>query len=331
VSSSGSRAASAVIGEGQHTDRFIVTILALSTVLLLAVGWIISGALVAASAPALAVATGRTAGSSCTLFIIAVMTAQGRADVRVVTRRPGAVVVLAFLGYFVYFGGTMLGIAHIGASRTGLIVSLLPCITFIVGIIGFGEQATLRKAAGTAVAVAAAVGYSLVTRSGHESHGTGLLNLMIGLAFTLLATVTFAVYGYAYKSRFHDVSPVSALALLFGVATLMLIPVTAATVPLGSVRLSQWLGAFGLGAVLTAPVYITGHELFLRRGPLFVAAIALVVPFLVRMGEWALGNVSAPDLPSMIFMALCLAGVTAVVRGAQAPQVTADQAKNSLS
>jgi drug/metabolite transporter (DMT)-like permease len=295
------------------TDRLIVAGLAVTTVGLLAVGWIVSGALVADSTPALAVAVGRTAGSFFTLAIIAAMSANGRAAFRVLGRRSWIVIQLALLGYFFYFGGTMLGVARIGASRAGLVVALMPCITFVVGMIGFGERATLRKSAGTVTAVAAAVGYAAVTQSGPD-HNTGLTNLVVGVGFTLFATLTFAIYGYAYKSRLHDVSPVSALAVLFGVATLLLLPAAAATVPLGSTNLTKWLGAFLLGAVLTAPVYITGHELFLRRGPLFVAAIALVVPFLVRIGDWALGNASAPDVPSMAFMALCLGGVVAVVR-----------------
>jgi drug/metabolite transporter (DMT)-like permease len=294
--------------------RLAVPLLAVSTVALLAVGWVGSGELIANSTPALVVATARTAGSCVTLAVIAALSASGRAGLRAVARRPGAIAWLAFIGYFIYFGGTMLGVARIGASRAGLIVALLPCVTFVVGIIGFGERATPRKVIGTLIAVAGAVGYAAATRAGHDAHATGLATLAAGAGVTLLATITFAVYGYAYTRRFHDVSPPSALAVLFGAATLMLLPVAAAVVPLGRVSLTQWLGAFGLGALLTAPVYITGHELFLRRGPFFVAAIALVVPFLVRLGDWGLGNASPLDLASLGFMALCVAGITAVVR-----------------
>jgi drug/metabolite transporter (DMT)-like permease len=294
--------------------QLAVGLLAVATIALLAVGWVVSGALIADSTPPLVVATARTAGSCVTLAVIAAWSAPGRASLRAVARRPGAVAGLAFIGYFIYFGGTMLGVARIGASRTGLIVALLPCVTFVVGIIGFGERATTRKILGTLIAVGGAVGYAAATRPGHDAHPTSLATLAAGAGITLVATIAFAFYGYSYTSRFHDVSPPSALAMLFGAATLMLLPVAAATVPLGQVSLSQWLGSFGLGAILTAPVYITGHELFLRRGPFFVAAIALVVPFLVRLGDWGLGNASPLDLASLSFMALCIAGITAVVR-----------------
>jgi drug/metabolite transporter (DMT)-like permease len=291
-----------------------VLVLSVCTVSLLAVGWVGSGALIADSTPALAVATARTAGSCVTLAIITALSARGRADLRVVARKPATVAWLAFIGYVVYFGGTMLGVARIGASRTGLIVGLLPCVTFVVGMAAFGERATWRKGIGTVIAVAGAIGYAAVTRPGHDAHATGLASLAAGAGITLLATIAFAFYSYAYKGSFHDVNPPSALAALFGTAALMLLPIAALTIPLGQVKISQWLGAFALGAILTAPVYVTGHELFLRRGPFFVAAIALVVPFLVRIGDWALGNASAPDLPSLWFMAVCIAGIVAVVR-----------------
>jgi drug/metabolite transporter (DMT)-like permease len=290
--------------------RLTVLVLAVCTVLLLAAGWIGSGVLVARTPP-LAVATGRTAGSFAILSVIAAMSEHGRADVRIVSRRPWVVTRLAFIGYFVYFGGTMLGVEFIGASRAGLIVALMPCAAFAAGAVAYGEQVTLRKMAGTVAAVAAAIGYSLATHSGSASN-TGLGNVVTGVTVTLVATVCFAVYGYAYKRNMEDVAPESALPVLFGAATLMFIPAAIAT--LGNVSAWQWLGSFALGAVFTAPVYVTGHKLFLLRGPLFVATIALAVPFLVRLGDWGLGNASAPNLPSMAFMALCLAGITLVVR-----------------
>lgn len=293
------------------SGRLTVLVLAVCTVLLLAAGWIGSGVLVARTPP-LAVATGRTAGSFAILSVIAAMSEHGRAGVRIVSRRPWVVTRLAFIGYFVYFGGTMLGVEYIGASRAGLIVALMPCAAFAAGAVAYGEQVTRRKIAGTVTAVAAAIGYSLATHSGSAASGTGLRNVVIGVTVTLVATVCFAVYGYAYKRNMEDVAPESALPVLFGTATLMFIP--AAIVTLGNVSAWRWLGSFALGAVFTAPVYVTGHKLFLLRGPLFVATIALAVPFLVRLGDWGLGNASAPNLPSMAFMALCLAGISLVVR-----------------
>lgn len=293
------------------SGRLTVLVLAVSTVLLLAAGWIGSGVLVARTPP-LAVATGRTAGSFAVLGVIAAMSEHGRADVRTVSRRPWVVTRLAFIGYFVYFGGTMLGVEFIGASRANLIVALMPCAAFAAGAVAYGEQVTSRKIAGTLTAVAAAIGYSLATHSGSAVASTGLRNVIAGVTVTLVATVCFAVYGYAYRRGMKDVAPESALPVLFGVATVMFIPAAIAT--LGKVSAWQWLGSFALGAVFTAPVYVTGHKLFLLRGPLFVATIALAVPFLVRLGDWTLGNDSAPSLPSMAFMALCLAGITLVVR-----------------
>jgi drug/metabolite transporter (DMT)-like permease len=288
-------------------------------VLLLTTGWVLSGVLVADDTPPLVVATGRVAASGVVLFGLALAGSTTRAAMIRVAARRATVVTLAFVGYFVYFVGTMLGVARIGASRTGLVVALLPCAAFLVGIVAFGEQATVRKAAGTAVAVAGAVGYAHVT----SGRGTGEVDdFLIGGGWALLATVAFAVYNYLYRSTLHDVPPLGALPVLFGLATLMLVPVTVATEPLSAVTPRQWLGSVLLGAVFTAPVYVTAHELVLRRGPLYMAMVSLVVPFFVRIVEWDLGSAPPMDLFALVTMAVSLAGIVITVRGPRRQDAT---------
>jgi drug/metabolite transporter (DMT)-like permease len=290
-----------------------VVVLATCTVLLLALGWVVSGLLVVRM-PALAVATGRVAGSAFILGIITGLTRHGRSDALVVARRPWTVAKLAFIGYFLYFAGTTLGVSRIGASRAGLIVALMPCFTFVVGVLGFGERVTARKVAGAAIAALAAIGYAITTHQGTEAGTGGVGNLVIGIGVTTVATIAFAVYSYAYNASLGDVKPESSLAILFAAAACALIPATAAVASLGTISPLSWLASFALGAVFTAPVYITGHMLFLIKGPLFVATISLAVPFLVRIGDWGLGQASAPNIASMGFMALCLIGISLVVR-----------------
>jgi drug/metabolite transporter (DMT)-like permease len=296
-------------------DRAVVALLIVATVALLTAGWVLSGVLVADDVPPLAVATGRAAGSTVVLFAIALTTASARSAVVTTARRGRSVLLLAFLGYFVYFVGTMLGVARMGASTTGLVVALLPCVTFAVGIAAFGERVTWRKAVGTLVAVAGAFGYALDT-PGAAADASGLLT---GGAWTLLATVTFALYNYLYRKALHDVPPLGALPVVFAAATAMLLPVAALTEPLADVTARQWSGTLVLGLVLTAPVYVTAHELVLRRGPLYMATLSLVVPFLVRVTEWSLGNAPALDPAAVATMVLCLAGIALTVRPARTP------------
>ncbi|MEV6318886.1 DMT family transporter [Streptomyces sp. NPDC051776] len=295
-------------------------VLATLMVGLLAVGWLLSGHLVR-GVPALAVAAGRTAASFVVISLIAVAMPRSWPGVRTAGSRPGAILVLAFLGFFVYYSGTLLGTGYLGASRVGLIVSLLPCITFVIGIVAFREPATRRKLLGTALAVAAACSYAVADGGVGEGSGSGTSAgaLLSGALLALGGTVTYALYGYVYRRRMADVSPLAALPAVTGAGTVMLGLVTVSFVPLGGVGVADWGGIAVLGAVLTAPVFLISHELILRKGPLFTSAVALVVPFLVRLGEWALGWAEAPGPLVVALILLCAAGVWLTVGGASRP------------
>ncbi|MFF6998258.1 DMT family transporter [Streptomyces sp. NPDC008313] len=301
-------------GGAAAPDRTLVAGLTVATLALLTAGWVLSGVLVADDVPPLTVATGRAAGSTFALLAIALATTPARQALARTARRGRSVLLLAFLGYFVYFAGTMLGVRSMGASNTGLVVALLPCVTFAIGMAAFGERFTRRKAWGTAVAVAGAFGYALDAASTDGTSTT--TDLLVGGGWTLLATATFALYNYLYREALGDLPPLGALPVVFAVATAMLLPVAALTESMGDVSARQWLGTLLLGAVLTAPVYVTAHELVLRRGPMYMAALSLLVPLLVRITEWSLGNAPALDAAAVLTMAACLTGVAITMRPA---------------
>ncbi|MEU3872974.1 MULTISPECIES: DMT family transporter [Streptomyces] len=298
----------------QQGGGLAVPALSALMVLLLAAGWLLSGRLVS-DAPPLAVAAGRTAASFATLVVVAALRPRAWADVRTGSRRVGAVAVLAFLGFFAYYTGTLLGIGRIGASRVGLIVSLLPCLTFLIGITAFRERSSLRKALGTVVAVAAALGYAAADGHASKTVNAAGSSLLTGALFALGGTFAYAVYGYVYRHRMADVSPLAALPAVTGAGTLMLGTAAALFVPLGAVSWADWGGIALLGAVLTAPVFLISHQLILLKGPLYTSALALVVPFLVRLGEWALGWAGAPGPLPVALICLCSAGVWLTVGG----------------
>ncbi|MER0247250.1 DMT family transporter [Streptomyces sp. HSW2009] len=298
------------------TRRLGVPVLATSMVLLLAVGWVVSGRLVHDNPP-LAVAAGRTVTSFLAICAICALRPSSWPKVRVSAGRWRAVGSLAVLGFFVYYTGTLLGVDRIGASRVGLVVSLLPCITFAIGIVAFREQTSTRKVLGTLLAVAAAFGYALDGGSSSGSTSTGAL--VSGVALALMGTFTYALYGYVYRQHMSDMPPMVALLPVTGVATVLLGLVAVLFVPLGSVGLLDWAGITVLGALLTAPVFLISHELIVRKGPLFTSAVALVVPFLVRLGEWARGAAKAPNLASVLFLLLCSAGVWMTVAARTSP------------
>jgi drug/metabolite transporter (DMT)-like permease len=320
-----------VPASGRRGERLAVPALGALMVALLAAGWLLSGYLVE-GAPALAVAAGRTAASFVVITIVAGLAPRTWPEVRAGAARRRAVLLLAFLGFFAYYSGTLLGTSRIGASRVGLIVSLLPCITFVIGITAFREPSTRRKVLGTTVAVAAACGYAVadgVTGVAGEAgaSGRGPATLLSGVLPALGGTFAYALYGYVYRQRMAGLSPLAALPAITGAGTVMLGVATALFVPLGSIAPADWGGIAVLGVVLTAPVFLISHELILRKGPLFTSALALVVPFLVRLGEWALGWAAAPGPLVLALIFACAAGVWLTVGGDRAarPQAAATE------
>ncbi|WP_246095944.1 DMT family transporter [Streptomyces botrytidirepellens] len=299
----------------------VVPALSVLMVLLLAAGWLMSARLVD-GVPALAVASGRTAASFLAISAIAALRPRSWPDVRKGFGRPGGFVLLAFLGFFAYYSGTLLGIGRIGASRVGLIVSLLPCVTFVIGIVAFGERGTVRKVCGTLLAVAAACGYAVADGAGGDAAADGA-TLSAGVLLALGGTFTYALYGYVYRQRMADISPLAALPAITGAGAVMLGLTTAVFVPMGGVTAADWGGVALLGAGLTAPVFLISHELILRKGPLHTSAVALVVPFLIRLGEWALGWAGAPGPLVLVLIVACSAGVWLTVGGSRRAQTPA--------
>ncbi|WP_419992413.1 EamA family transporter [Streptomyces boninensis] len=295
----------ATTGTGTGT----VALLSAALAALLAGTWLLSGAL-ADTAPPMAVAAGRTGFCFVTLLAVAAASASGRAGVRTAAARPGTAVLLGFLGFFAYAAGTLAAMPLIGTSRTNLVVALLPCLSFLLGVAFFRERGGARKALGTATAAAAAFGYAAV--NGGAAGGdtsTGDLTLGIGLAFG--STLGFALYGFVYRSRLSHVTPLAALPVVLGPATVMLLPL--ALPVLGEVTAGEWLGIAVLGVVVYAPAYVVQHRLILLRGPLFTAAVTLIVPFLVRLSGWGLGLETAPGALELLLLAACSAGIWLVV------------------
>ncbi|MFF4008226.1 EamA family transporter [Streptomyces sp. NPDC001717] len=302
---------------GGGGGRAVVPALAVGMVVLLSAGWLLSGHLVA-GVPPLAVAAGRTATAFVAITLFAVLTPRGRNGVRTAAARPRTVLVLAFLGFFAYYTGTLLGTRYVGASRVGLIVSLLPCITFVVGVLAFREANSRRKVLGTVLAGCGAVGFLLADGAAAAGGGPGTGALLSGGLLAFGGTFTYAFYGYVYRARMADVPALAALPAVTGAGTLMLGLTAVLFVPLGGVSAADWGGVAVLGGVLTAPVFLISHELILRKGPLFTSALGLAVPFLVRLGEWALGSAAAPGAPSVLLIAASAAGVWLTVGGTRA-------------
>lgn len=279
-------------------------------VLLLSGTWLLSGALVTGTDP-LIVAVGRTAVCCAALTAVAASTEAGRADLRRAATRPGTVWLLGLLGFAGYAAGTLLAIPRIGTSLTNLVVALMPCASVVVGALFFGERSAPRKAAGAALACAAAAGYAALGADAGDMDGTGLL-LVAG------ATAAFAVYGFLYRQRLSGLPPSAVLPVLLAAATCLLLPMALPALIDRPPTLAATGGIVVLGAVVYAPAYLVQHRLILLRGPVFTAAVQLAVPFTVRLGDWALGTAPAPTPAELLFLALCCGGIALVTVQPQA-------------
>jgi drug/metabolite transporter (DMT)-like permease len=283
--------------------------LAILMVVFLTAGWVLAGNLVH-RVPALDVAAGRTLSSCVVISLIAVAFSRTRHDSARVLRRWPAVLRLSFVGFFLYYTGTLLGTARLGAAEAGLVVSLLPCFTFLIGLLIRAEKPVISKLAGTVVATAAAMVYALVGGNG-SSGASG--SVLFGLALAAGGTVAYAGYGYLYRFSMSDLSPIAALPAITAAGAAMLFPLAAAFTPIGHIRLHDWMLIGVLGAGLTAPVFVIAHELIRTKGPLFAASFALVVPFTIRLTEWLLGRAAAPSPGTLGLLVLSAAGVWATI------------------
>lgn len=181
----------------------------------------------------------------------------------------------------------------------------MPCASVVVGALFFGERAAPRKAAGAALACAAAAGYAALGAEAGDMDGTGLL-LVAG------ATAAFAVYGFLYRQRLSGLPPSAVLPVLLAAATCLLLPMALPALIGRPPTLAATGGIVVLGAAVYAPAYLVQHRLILLRGPVFTAAVQLAVPFTVRLGDWALGTAPAPTPAELLLLALCCGGIALV-------------------
>ncbi|MGM1062235.1 DMT family transporter [Saccharothrix sp. Mg75] len=291
-----------------------VPVMAVGMVALLTGGWVMSGRLLA-QLPPLTVAGVRTLFTLPVVIGLVLVKARYRKASVVALRRPVALAKLALLGFFLYSVCTVFAITMIGASASGILVGLMPCLTLVIGVAAFRERSTPTKWVGTVLAVAASVVYGL--RHGVPvglAQATGW-TIALGVGLALAGTFFYSLYGFAYRAEMGDLPSLASLPGIAGVATLMLVP-TALLIgeDLWSLSLAQLGALFLLGAVFTAPVYVLSHELVLVRGPLFTASAAVCLPFLVRSTEWVLGVAPVFTVFEVTLFALAAAGVLLVVR-----------------
>ncbi|MGI8458851.1 MAG: EamA family transporter [Propionibacteriaceae bacterium] len=281
---------------------------------LLAATWIVSGIVVRRVGPDLT-AAGRSLFSLLGLGLLAARSPGTlRRSVAQMRRRPGALMLAGLLGVTVYAFASLRAIALVGVSLPNLLLAATPCVSLLLGVLVFGLQAPRAAVAGVLLAAVGAAAYVLGTfRVSAGDPGTLVVGTLVGLA----AVLTIAVYGQYYGRISVGHEPLDLLPGIFGAGTVLLWLLLVVTG-----RLSELLGLTWstvgllmlLGVAIYVPVYVLQHQLIHDRGAVFMASISLVVPFLVRAGELALGTAGLPSPIELGGLVVCVAGVGLVVR-----------------
>jgi len=213
--------------------------------------------------------------------------------------------VLAGLGVAGNFGFYALGIQTVGVAVAVTLMYAAPAFVFAVSIALGMERATWDKAVAV---VGVLAGLALLT----EIHTAGLGAVSTwGMAFGLLAGLSYAVFLFAFKAAARTGSAMQAIAIALATATVALLPWVEGEA-LGASLVSAdlpWLVLLGVfGAGLSFIAYIIG-----LRGtvPTVAAVLALVEPVTASLfGVLVLGETLSPV--QVAGMAVILVGVGAV-------------------
>jgi drug/metabolite transporter (DMT)-like permease len=282
---------------------------------LLGLTWIFSGLAVDRSSPDV-VAAGRSF-FSCLGIMLLLTRDRGalRRSVGMIRKRPFALLLSGLLGVAIYAFGSLQAIGLLGVSVPNLLVATTPCLSMIIGILWFAKRGNPRAWAGIALATVGAAGYVLGSFALGRHLGWPLV--LLGLGCGIAAVISIAFYGqhYARIAAGHD--PLDLLPGIFGFGTLILLVLLAVTGRLSAIfhiDLVTLLLLVVLGVAIYVPVYVLQHQLIHLRGAVYMAAVSLVVPFIVRAMEIVFLHAALPNLVEVASMIICVAGVALVVR-----------------
>lgn len=295
--------------------RWAVPAMSVAFLLLLVMTWVVSDLAVHRVGPDLT-AAGRSFFSTLGMcLLVARGKGAARRSVAMIRDHPGAMIISGLLGVALYALSSLQSIALVGISIPNLLLATTPCVSLIIGVAWFGKTGSRAAFAGVVVATIGAVIYVLSSFTLGRDVSTRVL--LAGVGAGIVAVLAIAVYGqyYARISAGHD--PLDLLPGIFGagtIAVLIFLAVTGRLSAVTSVDLPGWGLLILLGVVIYVPVYVLQHQLIHTRGAVFMAAISLGTPFLVRAAEILFLDGSGVDVGSVVGMVICVVGVYLVVR-----------------
>ncbi len=200
----------------------------------------------------------------------------------------------------------------VSSSVAGILNSLTPVMTLILGVSIFGMKASFGRISGVILGLSGAV--ILVTFSKGNQKESDFVSCM----YIVIATFSYALSLNILRSKLHDVNSM----LLSGFALFFVGPIngiflfTTDFIHLTTTVERAW---FSLGSILLLSIFGTAIALVLFNkllkisGPLFASSCTYVIP-IVAMG-WGFMAGEAIGLQHVVGMAVIISGVYMINKG----------------
>ncbi|MFI6294688.1 DMT family transporter [Nonomuraea sp. NPDC050790] len=281
-------------------------------VLLLASTWLIVEASLRDASTSI-VSAGRTAFTVLGLLALTWWSpAPGTPDRRTTRYRWWQVVLLALTGVTAYTVLSTVAISLAGPALPALALSLTPAVVLIAESVLLRTWPPARTVAGTLIAVAGAVVYTIPRLAGTLGDDVALGSLV-----ALAAMFSMAFYGlyFSRTNRGYEGPMAPRILPIFAVGTIPLALWAGSDMAAGERVSWTVLGMLVvLGIVVYVPAYLLQHRILLTGGPSYSALLGLAVPPLVGLSSALLRPAGAPAPLQIAGMALTLAGMALVIR-----------------
>ena len=246
-----------------------------------------------------------------TALAFGVLAARGRkGGARIAPRRHDLprFVMAGLAGYTVYQLGFVLGLEHTSPFSSSLLIAMVPLFT-LVFLAARGERTAPRGWLGLAIALAGVIVFLA------DQWGRGGAGDLLGDALSVMAAVSFAIYGIVNRPLVRDYPPetYTAYTLLAGSLPLMAIATPAALAQdWGAISAAGWLGIVYMVVLPVYVAYMLWNWAIARRGAAAATSFSLLVPIASGLlSAWLFGE--RFGALKLLGAALALAGL-AIIR-----------------
>lgn len=220
------------------------------------------------------------------------------------------IAMLTLIGNYVLY---LVALDHVTPSVTQVVIQLAPLLLLVGSVVVFRESLGRTQWAGFVALVA-----GLLLFFNHRLPELARLRegLGLGVALTVAAAVSWAIYGLAQKKLHERFSSQQVLWVIYVGAVVLLLPASA---PLAIRELDALqLGMLGFCCVNTLAAYGSFGEALHHWELSRVSAVIATAPLFTIMAMWAVERSGLGLVPAETLNALSVAGALLVVAGSAA-------------